>query len=64
MEEHVGEKVARGMKSRTSPDKRGDKENVKPRLVHEVPSKREFREPTCEVAEHQIVYSENLLLKE
>ena len=64
MEEQVGEKVARGLKSRTSPGKRGDKENVKPRLVHEVTSKRVFREPTCEVAEHQIVYSENLLLKE
>ncbi len=64
MEAHAGEKVARRTKSRTSPGKR-DKENVKPRLVHEESSKREeYRDPTCEVPEHQIVYSENLLLKE
>ena len=64
MEGDVGEKVARGVKSRTSPGKRRDKENVKPRLAHEVPAKGGYREPTCEVPEHQIVYSENLLLKE
>lgn len=63
MEAHAGEKVARRTKSRTSPGKR-DKENVKPRLVQEEPSKRGYQEPTCEVPEHQIVYSENLLLKE